>query len=165
MLSVQLLVVSTLPAVGAFTSISTHVPSRSLHARSSPIHSTFAFGTEYLNVNELAERNIDTFQSWIDSVGIQKAPGVILKGSDRYLKNVQMVASQDVAAGSPVLYVPEELIMSSNKAMAAYRNNQMEGAEQQLKITDAMTEIRQYYLMIQLLVEIERGTARYVQFS
>lgn len=73
-----------------------------------------------------------------------------------------MIASQDVAAGSPVLYVPEELIMSSNKAMAAYRNEQMEAAEKQLEITDAMTEIRQYYLMIQLLVEMERGTERCV---
>jgi hypothetical protein len=95
-------------------------------------------------------------------VGIQKAPGVVLKGSDRFLKNVQMVASQDVAEGSPVLYVPEELIMSSSKAMAAYRSRVMEGAEKQLEITDAMSELKQFYLMIQLLVEIERGTDRYV---
>jgi hypothetical protein len=74
-----------------------------------------------------------------------------------------MVASQDIAEGSPVLYVPEELIMSSSKAMAAYRSNVMEGAERQLQITGAMTEIKQFYLMIQLLVEIERGAERYVK--
>ena len=61
------------------------------------------------------------------------------------------------------MYVPEEeLIMSSSKAMAAYRSRVMEGAEKQLEITDAMSELKQFYLMIQLLVEIERGTDRYV---
>ena len=50
--------------------------------------------------------------------------------------------------------------MSSSKAMAAYRNGQMEAAEKQLITFEAMPMLRQYYLMIQLLVEIERGTDR-----
>ena len=96
-------------------------------------------------------------------MGMQKAVGVVLKGSDRYMKNVQVVTGQDIPSGSPVLYVPEELIMTSNKAMAAYRNPQvMDAAEKQLQTFDAMSELRQYYLMIQLLVEIERGTDRCV---
>jgi hypothetical protein len=45
--------------------------------------------------------------------------------------------------------------------MAAYRTRVMEPAEKQLQTFDAMSELRQYYLMLQLLVEIERGSERY----
>jgi hypothetical protein len=89
---------------------------------------------------------------------MQKASGLILKSADRYNQNVFAMASQNMAEGSPVLYVPEEIVLSSSKAMAAYRSPVMEAAERQLASFDAMSELRQYYLMLQLLVEIERGT-------
>ena len=153
------LLISTLPAVVPFalTFLPTHrISSQTQTQASSSLQSTLTT----ININELAERDIDTFSKWIDTVGIQKAPGVILKGSDRYMKNVYAMTSQDIESGSPVIYVPEELIMSSGKAMAAYRNVQMEAAEKQLQITKADSELRQFYLMIQLLIEIERGTDR-----
>jgi len=62
-----------------------------------------------------------------------------------------------MAAGTPVLYVPENLILSSSKAMAELQTVDMQPAEKILYSVNADTELRQYYLMIKLLVEIEKG--------
>jgi hypothetical protein len=153
-----LTIATTLSAAAAFTSTSSLVARRSQSLYCPALHSTYS--SLEINVNELAERDMNTFEQWAESVGIQKPPGVILKPTDRYMKNVHLTTSQDVLAG-PVLYVPEEIILSSNKAMAAYRTRVMEPAEKQLQTFDAMSELRQYYLMLQLLVEIERGSERY----
>ena len=60
------------------------------------------------------------------------------------------VTTDDVPAGTTVLYVPEELILSSNKAMAELRNADMNQAEKVLSSINAEGELRQYYLMIKV---------------
>ncbi|KAL3799132.1 hypothetical protein HJC23_002260 [Cyclotella cryptica] len=154
---IQLLgLASTLSAATAFTSIDPLVARRPRTHSCPALQSTT--NPLAINVNEIAERDIESFERWSNEVGIQKAPGFVLKSADRYSKNVYAMTVQDVASGSPVLYVPEELIFSSNKAMAAYRTPEMAAAERQLETFDSVSELRQYYLMVQLLVEIERGT-------
>lgn len=75
-----------------------------------------------------------------------------IDGSDIYA-----CTNADMAAGTPVLYVPESLILSSSKAMAELQTVDMQPAEKILYSVNADTELRQYYLMIKLLVEIEKG--------
>jgi len=75
-----------------------------------------------------------------------------IDGSDIYA-----CTNTDMAAGTPVLYVPENLILTSSKAMAELQTVDMQPAEKILYSVNADTELRQYYLMIKLLVEIEKG--------
>lgn len=49
------------------------------------------------------------------------------------------------------------MILSSNKAAAELRTDDMEDAEKLLKSLNAEDEIRQFYLMIKVLLELEKG--------
>ena len=49
------------------------------------------------------------------------------------------------------------MILSSNKAAAELRNDDMEDAEKLLTSLNAGDEIRQFYLIIKVLLELEKG--------
>ena len=49
-----------------------------------------------------------------------------------------------------MLYVPEELILTSTKAMEELRGPEMQAAEKVLRSINAEDELRQYYLMIKV---------------
>lgn len=93
---------------------------------------------------------------WAEVCGVQKAEGFELTsddgGFDVYARTVT-----DLPAGSPVVFVPEQMILSSNKAAAELRTDDMEDAEKLLKSLNAEDEIRQFYLMIKVLLELEKG--------
>ena len=93
---------------------------------------------------------------WADVCGVQKADGFELTsddgGFDVYARTVS-----DLPAGSPVVFVPEQMILSSNKAAAELRTDEMEDAEKLLKSLNAEDEIRHFYLMIKVLLELEKG--------
>ena len=63
----------------------------------------------------------------------------------------------DLPTGSPILTIPEHMILSSNKAMAELRTSDMSEAEKIVKSVNAESEFRHYYLMLKLLVEYEKG--------
>ena len=67
--------------------------------------------------------------------------------------------ASDVGAGNPVLFIPEHLILSSNKAMNELRcaNGEMVQAEEFVRSKGAEVHARQWYLMLKLLVEIQKG--------
>ena len=109
-----------------------------------------------IDIEENALRDISTFETWAYNYGIQRDPGFQLTynedGSDIFA-----ITSTDMPAGSCALYVPEELILSSSKAMAELQTSDMQQAEKILYSVNADTELRQYYLMVKILVEYEKG--------
>eukprot|EP01082_Thalassiosira_pseudonana_P015028 g13245.t1 g13245 contig8:244401-246138(-) len=112
-----------------------------------------------VNIGELAERDTSAMERWATANGVQRFDGLKLRSADKYNQDVFAVTTQDVAAGTPVLSVPEPMIMSSNKAMQEFRSMyDMGPAEQILSSVEAESEIRQYYLMLKLLYELEQGT-------
>ena len=90
-----------------------------------------------IDISEDAERNIMAFDlMWTSGGGILRCDGFKLVEEDRKARNVYATTSIDLPGGSPVLFVPEALILSSAKAMAELRAlPDMEGAER--RITDA----------------------------
>ena len=106
-----------------------------------------------------------SFEQWAHEAGVQRAPGHELAyrsmseeydGSDAGW-DVYAATNVDVPAGSTVLCVPESLVFSASKAMEEFRTNDMQSAEKVLFSVNGESELRQYYLMIKLLVEYERG--------
>jgi len=62
-----------------------------------------------------------------------------------------------IPGGTPVLCVPQELILSANKAMEEFPKESMRAAEKIVYSVNADSEIRYWYLMVKLLVELEKG--------
>jgi hypothetical protein len=116
-----------------------------------------AYHNTAIDVNEEAQRDISSFEEWAIYSGIQRADGFQLVGEELFVGylDVFAVTTQDVPSGSTVLYVPNELILSSNKAMEEFGS--LVEAEELLVSNGCGSEIRQYYLMIKILVELERG--------
>jgi len=113
-----------------------------------------------LDISEDMPRNIYNVESWSNENGIQKCNGFTLTEVDND-KDVYVSTNVDTPSGSPVLYVPESLILSSSKAMNELRSSEMYEAEQQLLINNAEgneSDLPQYYLMLKILVEIQKGT-------
>lgn len=110
-----------------------------------------------INLNdEFAQRDVYGMEQWALGYGVQKAAGVELASSDG--QDWQLVAQQNMPAGSPVLFVPAQLIMSSNNIAQEFGNS-ISQAEQFLVQTDRGTQQRLplFRLMVKVLAEYEKG--------
>ena len=95
---------------------------------------------------------------WSSQNGILRSDGFRLVETDGTGREVRATTSVDLPAGSEVLYVPENLILSSAKAMAELRPMpNMEAAERRMSEAGGGSEYRQYYLMLKVLLELQRG--------
>lgn len=110
-----------------------------------------------IDFDEDAPRDISSMEQWCYEMGAQRNEGFALSSNDGTLFDVYAVATVDLPSRSPVLNIPEHMILSSNKAMAELRTTDMAEAEQIVMSVNAESEFRQYYLMLKLLVEYERG--------
>ena len=137
----------------AFTltrSIFPNRPQRHRHIPTAPLHYAA------IDVEEEAQRDVASFEEWASYNGIQRAEGFQLVGEelDGFL-DVSSFTTQDLPAGSDVLYIPNEMILSSTKAMEEF--GRILEAEQLLKDAGYEKEIRHYYLMLKILHELEQG--------
>jgi len=109
-----------------------------------------------INIVEDAQRDIAPMEEWASYGGVQKVDGFQLSGEDLdgYL-DVSAMTTQEIPANTPVLYIPNEMILSSNKAMEEF--GRLEDAEELIVANGFENELRQYYLMIKILLEMERG--------
>jgi len=122
-----------------------------------------------LDLAEDANREVTKMMIWAEQNGVLRGEGVTLSPeSNDNNKDVYVVAKQDLPNGSPVIYVPEDLILSSNKAMVEFRYSDnmveefllaenMKMAEDMIRGMGAESEIRHFYLMLKILKEIEKG--------
>jgi len=114
-----------------------------------------------IDVQENALRDIETMEAWAYQCGVQGTEGLQLvsdydagDGNQQHF-DVSMMTSNEIPANSPVLFVPNEMILSSNKAVEEF--GRLEDAEKLITSLNAKSEFRQYYLMLKILVEWERG--------
>mmetsp|Transcript_14867 Transcript_14867/g.27036 ORF Transcript_14867/g.27036 Transcript_14867/m.27036 type:complete len:473 (-) Transcript_14867:10-1428(-) len=158
---IRLLVLASIAITeaAAFTPSSSLLTTISPSAPASPLYSAVDRGYETpINIEETAPRDTSTFETWAYNYGIQRAEGHQLAYSEDGW-DIYAMTNQELPAGTPVLCVPEPLILSSNKAMAELRTHDMDQAEKIVYSVNADTEIRQYYLMVKILVEYKKGEA------
>jgi len=125
----------------------------SINKRTSPL----AFGVVDVT-DEFSPRDLYGMEQWAIQNGVQKAPGVELATSPLDNMDWQLITNQDMQAGSPVLFVPSNMILSSNAVVhelggdliaaesALVQNNQL--AAQRLPL---------FRLMVKILIEYENG--------
>ena len=114
-----------------------------------------------VDVQENAVRDIQTMEEWAYQYGVQGTDGLQLvsdydagDGNQQHF-DVSLMSSNDIPASSPVMFVPNEMILSSNKAVEEF--GRLEDAEKLITSLNAASEFRQYYLMLKILSEWERG--------
>jgi len=112
-----------------------------------------------VDVQEHVTRDIETMEQWVYQCGAQGTEGLQLVSESDWVHpqhfDVSLMTSADIPANSPVLYVPNEMILSSNKAVEEF--GRLEDAEKLLTSLNSESEFRQYYLMLKILTEWERG--------
>jgi hypothetical protein len=88
--------------------------------------------------------------------GMQKAPGVELYSDDG--SDYQLITQQPVGAGQTVLYVPSDIVLSSDKAYQEF-GGEIQQAEQLLVQIDQGTAARLplFRLMVKILAEYDQG--------
>ena len=88
---------------------------------------------------------VQPFDEWVTNCGVQRAPGVQLTsqdGLDHYV-----VASEGLAQGSPVLFVPDNMIFSTRAAKEEFGGAGQE-AVAQLGRLGGNDAVPQFYLFI-----------------
>eukprot|EP00980_Cylindrotheca_fusiformis_P028584 scaffold22613_cov126-Cylindrotheca_fusiformis.AAC.4 len=93
---------------------------------------------------------------WAEGYGVQKADGFELTTYDG--QDYLAVTQQDIPAGSPILYVPSDLVFSSNKAAEEFGGALAE-AENQLAIANLQQFIPLFRIFVKVLIEYEKGEA------
>ena len=116
-----------------------------------------------MSVGEDAARDVvSMYDVWAFSVGIQRCEGLELTstyeddGFGGISEDWSMLASQLIASGSPVLFVPAEVILSSG----VIRNELytfLSSAEASLADMGMEKDIPLFALFVKILVEYERG--------
>lgn len=114
-------------------------------------------GRTVVNINDNVPRDVSTMESWSVNCGVQKADGFQLvsnyvDGQEDYCA----ITQQQLPAGSPVLFVPNEMIFSSSKAAQEF-GGILQTAENQLMQTNLQTQIPLFRLFCKILAEYEKG--------
>eukprot|EP00567_Pseudictyota_dubia_P005470 CAMPEP_0197440126 /NCGR_PEP_ID=MMETSP1175-20131217/6702_1 /TAXON_ID=1003142 /ORGANISM="Triceratium dubium, Strain CCMP147" /LENGTH=438 /DNA_ID=CAMNT_0042970173 /DNA_START=63 /DNA_END=1379 /DNA_ORIENTATION=+ len=141
-------------AIGSASAFTAPLPKGKYAPPSSQLFSSLAAGV--INVDETMNFQRDVFgmENWAIGGGCQKADGFELTSFDGQDWSVQ--TNQDIAAGSPVLFVPNEMIISSSKVAQEY-GQAIASAEQQLAQGNLQDQIPLFRIFFKILVEYEKG--------
>lgn len=155
-----LFLLAAVNVVSAFTSYSHYSKNYYQNQSHRRLQSTYtdysdATPTQLIDIDEEAPRDIPSMEQWAEYQGAQRTDGYTITSTDGW--DYYAITSTDLPSGSPVLTIPEHMILSSNKAMEELRSPEMSEAEKIITSVNAESEFRQYYLMLKLLVEYERG--------
>jgi len=113
-----------------------------------------------IDVSESAPRDVPSFEEWASYGGIQSAEGFRLVSElidETGYWDVSADTTEFVPASSPVVYVPSEMILSANAAMQEFAGQVDSDVEELLRANGYGSELRQYYLMLKILSEAEKG--------
>mmetsp|Transcript_8624 Transcript_8624/g.18222 ORF Transcript_8624/g.18222 Transcript_8624/m.18222 type:complete len:474 (-) Transcript_8624:470-1891(-) len=111
--------------------------------------------------DEYTPRDIYSMEQWAYQNGIQKYDGIELHPTDgESTHDMQLVntASTSIPAGSPVIFVPANFVLSSNNIADEFGGS-LEAAENELVQLDRNTEKRLplFRLMVKLMAEYDEG--------
>jgi len=109
-----------------------------------------------IDVDEDTSRDTASMEEWSYAYGIGRADGIQLVGEDvDGFLDVHVETAQQLPAGTSVMYIPSDVILSSNRAIAEF--GRLEEAESLLQANGVENEMREFYLMLKILVELEKG--------
>jgi hypothetical protein len=117
-----------------------------------PLFSTM-MGT--IDATEQAQRDVYPLQQWAEQYGAQSAPGVELTTQDGV--DWFLMTNQNIGAGQPVLFVPNDIILSSFKVEQEFGGNLMSAEQALMQYEGTAQRLPLFRLMVKILVEYEKG--------
>lgn len=109
-----------------------------------------------VNIAESTERDMGTFDEWATACGVQRSEGFQLTSEDGL--DWSVMTTQPLQEGDPVLYVPGEMVFSSQAAQQELAQlGNVQDAVDYLGRLGAMDQVPQFYLFLKTLLEYERG--------
>ena len=145
-----------LHAASAFQStfhVQNRSPERKVALFSSPVT-----GAATIDVSEFGDRDLANLDEWAINCGAQMSPGFEIRqtlDSERS-DDAKVHTNQDLPVDSPILFVPEGVILSGQKAkqeMGSYAAQ----SETMLSRYYGPEEVSKFYLFLKLLVEVQAG--------
>jgi len=121
--------------------------------RLSPLAVAQGYGT--LDLTDTAERDVYSLQGWAQSCGAQTCDGFELTTQDG--QDYSVITNQNVPQGSPVVYVPAGMIISSDSVEEEFGGN-LEAAENVLEQLEGGQRKPLFRLVIKILSEYENGS-------
>lgn len=110
-----------------------------------------------VSIDESAPRDIGAVEEWAAACGVQRAEGFQLTstatGEDG--TDVGVATARDLPAGSPVLFVPSGVTLSSDRALREL--GRVDAAEDLFGRLSAADQLPQFYLFLKILAEYEMG--------
>lgn len=107
-----------------------------------------------INLSSSVERDVYTMADWAAGYGVQQAEGVQLTSYDG--KDYFPSATSDIPAGSPVMYVPGDLVFSSSKSVSEFGQS-MTQCENQLVQAGLQERVPLFRVFFKVLAEYEKG--------
>jgi hypothetical protein len=108
-----------------------------------------------IDIQETAQRDVYSVQEWAQNYGVQIADGFEITTQDG--EDYFVMTNQNIAAGSPVLYVPAELCLSSGMVEQEFGAS-LAAAEATLTAYEGTAQrLPLFRLMFKVLAEYEKG--------
>mmetsp|Transcript_18717 Transcript_18717/g.40152 ORF Transcript_18717/g.40152 Transcript_18717/m.40152 type:complete len:424 (-) Transcript_18717:130-1401(-) len=107
-----------------------------------------------INLSSSVERDVYTMADWAASYGVQQAEGVQLNSYDG--KDYFPATQTDIPAGSPVMYVPSDLVISSSKSAMEFGQN-LAACEDQLIQAGLGDKVPLFRVFFKVLAEYEKA--------
>jgi len=120
--------------------------------------------SNFIDINEhTAARDIGTFDEWSTNCGVQRSDGFQIIESETNTGDIDysVITSEPIPGESPVLFVSNEMIFTSENVRAEYagQNLGLEDAEQLLEKLGVPTSyFSQYHLFLKVLIEYQNGS-------
>jgi hypothetical protein len=107
-----------------------------------------------VNLSSSAQRDVYTMADWAASFGVQQAEGLQLTSYDG--QDYFAATQQDIPAGTCVMYVPSDVVLSSSQAAQEF-GGALAAAEDQLSMAGLQEKIPLFRLFMKILIEYEKG--------
>ena len=134
---------------------SVHGPQHAAHTvRLQPLFSTIARST--IDISETAQRDIYSMQEWATNCGVQTSDGFELTTDHGHGHDYHVVTNTALAAGSPVVFVPNQMILSSFGAAQEF-GAALGEAENKLAQANMSYLIPLFRLFVKILAEYDKG--------
>ena len=115
---------------------------------------TLSTSLNLVDATEYAERDVFTFDEWASGVGVQRCEGFQLTTNDG--QDYFAITSQALPAGTPVVYVPPEMVLSSNRAAEEFGQS-LQYSEERIKEGGVANQIPIFRMGVKILAEWEKG--------
>jgi len=153
-------VLTAVPAIWGFAPSSSHHGRRAnpgfVTVTSTSSSSSSSSLSAYVDIAESASRDVNTMDEWVTQCGVQRVEGVQLTSEDGL--DWQLMTSQDVAASSSLLSIPNNLILSSSRSKEELEQvgNIADAADMLFRLGGG-AEVPLFYLVAKVLLEYDRG--------